>query len=324
MDKRTSKEDSEMQKITFMLFNLFVLFANLAMAEGTKSVAILETDGGESELSGTELDFITGAIRESANNTLPKVEYSVLTKEKIFSLFPTQEEAIAACNAASCLVDLGREMSVDYIAQGRVGKLEGDLILTIDLFETRGAAQMGVVNLKEPTISYLLETIPDRVPDLFAALLGNELEITSDPLRASVKIDDKWTTLCSTPCLLKDVLPGKHKFTVTHAEFQTHEEVIEILPGKQTLDFELRREHKAPSEPFEFKSWMGALALDVVGAALIGYGVWQNSEGDRLYDSYYQTGQGWYKVESARTTRNITYALGTVLLAGGICVHIFF
>jgi hypothetical protein len=77
-------------------------------------------------------------------------------------------------------------------------------------------------------------------------------------------------------------------------------------------------------------NWL-AVGLDVIGVAAIGFGVLQDSEGVRLHKDYMALtendadykGAG-EKVESAKTKRNIAYAVGCAFLAAGIGVHIWF
>ena len=75
-----------------------------------------------------------------------------------------------------------------------------------------------------------------------------------------------------------------------------------------------------------------AIGLDVLGAGMIGFGIYQNSQlvshqknyngikGGQQddYDSAYK------KVESSQSMRNVGYIAGGVLLLGGVGVHIFF
>jgi hypothetical protein len=79
------------------------------------------------------------------------------------------------------------------------------------------------------------------------------------------------------------------------------------------------------------RSFWVALGLDVLGAAAIGFGIWQNGEGVGLHKDYRELTEDGAdykgagdKVESAKTKRNIGYAIGGALLAAGIGVHIWF
>jgi hypothetical protein len=71
--------------------------------------------------------------------------------------------------------------------------------------------------------------------------------------------------------------------------------------------------------------WVG-IGLDVLGAAGLAFGVYQNSQVIANYDDYKAapTSGGWQKVEDAKTLRNVGYVAGGVLLAGGLTLHFAF
>jgi len=76
--------------------------------------------------------------------------------------------------------------------------------------------------------------------------------------------------------------------------------------------------------------WVG-IGLNVLGAAALGYAVYENgnaqdaynkySEKDHIQD-YYDT--EWKKAEDSRSSRNMFYVIGGAVLASGIGVHIWF
>jgi len=74
-----------------------------------------------------------------------------------------------------------------------------------------------------------------------------------------------------------------------------------------------------------------AIGLEILGAAAIGYGVYENIKANDAYDDYNKRGQSsdyyddaYKKARSSATKRNIAYIAGGVLLASGIGVHIWF
>jgi len=83
-------------------------------------------------------------------------------------------------------------------------------------------------------------------------------------------------------------------------------------------------------EPVRTNFWV-AIGLDVLGAAAIGLAVYENGKAQDAYDNY--SGKGhpqdyydaeWKKAEDSRSSRNMFYVIGGVLLASGIGVHIWF
>jgi len=74
-----------------------------------------------------------------------------------------------------------------------------------------------------------------------------------------------------------------------------------------------------------------AIGLNVLGAAAIGYGVYENIKASNAYDDYGKRGQSaeyyddaYKKAKSSATKRNVFYIAGGVVLASGIGVHIWF
>ncbi len=94
---------------------------------------------------------------------------------------------------------------------------------------------------------------------------------------------------------------------------------------KEDIDPQISNTEKSGSNSI----WV-AIGLDVLGAAAIGIGVWQNSEAGKLHKEYLELKdpdalEGTReKAENAGTRRNIFYIAGGALLAAGIGVHIWF
>jgi len=80
-------------------------------------------------------------------------------------------------------------------------------------------------------------------------------------------------------------------------------------------------------------SFFVAVGLDVLGVAMLGYGIYQHINSNKLYDDYKKMPYGHSddeydkalkKANDAQRLRNIGYTVGSVLLATGIAVHIWF
>jgi len=86
------------------------------------------------------------------------------------------------------------------------------------------------------------------------------------------------------------------------------------------------------SEPKKgWNSFWVAVGLDVLGAAIIGFAVYENSEMNSAYDRYNVRGKSgdyydsaWKDAENSQKTRNMSYVIGGLILASGIGVHIWF
>jgi len=78
-------------------------------------------------------------------------------------------------------------------------------------------------------------------------------------------------------------------------------------------------------------SFWVAIGLDVLGASLIGFAIYENSEMNKSYERYnrnYGSSEyyedAWKDADSSRKTRNALYIIGGAFLASGIGVHIWF
>jgi len=104
-------------------------------------------------------------------------------------------------------------------------------------------------------------------------------------------------------------------------------DLAQDLAASATIDPQVGSVEKKSNASF----WV-AITLDVVGAAMIGYGFLKNedvklraNEYDALmYSSQSEFDNAWKKVEDAKTTRNVSFIMGGILLASGIGVHIWF
>jgi len=70
-----------------------------------------------------------------------------------------------------------------------------------------------------------------------------------------------------------------------------------------------------------------AIGLDVLGAAAIGFGIYQNSQMNSHIDKakiYNRIDPEYKKAVDAHRNRNISYIAGSALLASGVAIHIFF
>jgi len=72
-----------------------------------------------------------------------------------------------------------------------------------------------------------------------------------------------------------------------------------------------------------------AIGLDVLGAGMFAYGIYENSNVTKYTKQYTKGGkEKYYKdipaAESSVTKRNVAYILGSAFLAAGITIHIFF
>ena len=91
--------------------------------------------------------------------------------------------------------------------------------------------------------------------------------------------------------------------------------------------FNSQLEKKSPT------SFYIALSLDLLGAAALGFGIYQHFQKNKLYDEYEKMIEGkpgkeydkaYKKADDARVLRDIGLITGGILLGTGIAVHIWF
>ncbi|MDR2583760.1 MAG: PEGA domain-containing protein [Fibromonadaceae bacterium] len=157
-------------------FFILLLFAFAAHAQVQKPIAILNTvDDSKPELDFTELTYLTSRLREIAVKMLPEDKYDVLTSERIIEILgPERKEE---CKN-KCMLEMGKEISADYIGQARLGRLGGNLTITMNLFNVVRGNLIGSFTGEAKDLSGLLTVINENAPAMFRKMLG----ISSGPI----------------------------------------------------------------------------------------------------------------------------------------------
>jgi len=142
----------------------------LSMANAASIVAVLEITPSDkaANLSLSEFRHLTDELRARARETLP-TGYSILTRDNIIQLLPPDEKE-AECLAESCAVDIGRAIGAEYVTQGFIGKFEGMLTLTVELYESMSGNMLGSFVTESENARGLLATIREKAPAMFAKI----------------------------------------------------------------------------------------------------------------------------------------------------------
>jgi len=101
----------------------------------------------------------------------------------------SQERAMKECKEASCLADLGRKVNADYVAQGRVGRFDGNLTIKTELYNSKSGVMVGSFTGTSKNISGLLALIDEKASILFKKLPGASDEPTTIPPSVAKSID---------------------------------------------------------------------------------------------------------------------------------------
>jgi hypothetical protein len=108
--------------------------------------------------------------------------------------------------------------------------------------------------------------------------------------------------------------------------------IDDLMRAADEISLQLLGKPKTPPKLLGKSLWV-AVGLDVLGAAAIGFGIYQNGQVASHQKKYNGIKEGrpqgdfdsaYKKVESSQNMRNTGYIAGGVLLLGGVGVHIFF
>ena len=286
-----------MNKISLLVFLFFV-----QMSFAIKYVAVLEIvpeNNVMEEITVQESRHLTDELRRQAVINLPAKEFSVLTRDNLIALMPPDEEE-ADCLAESCAVDIGRAIGAEYITQGRLGKFGKRFSISVELFESMGGKLLSSIVFESENADGLLKVIREQSKPLFE-------KIPIEPLSESLVLNP-------------DSPLSEPRFSG-----------LKDSPDEKKIETNINTE-QVGEKGFGAGFWT-AVALDVIGAGLIAYGVVKNSEiGDlqKDYDALNESSpqedftDKRNKMDDAKSIRNIMYISGGISLAAGIGVHIWF
>jgi len=260
----------------------------LAAAIHAATLAVLEIipKSEIEDISITEMRHLTDELRKQAVLALPNKDYSVLTRDNMLALIPS-DEAEAERLAESGAVDIGRAIGAEYVSQGSLDKFGSEFSLSIELYKTTSSKLIGSILIESSDVKGLLTAIREQAPALFA-------RIAKEDAPQNIPAPDT-------------IIIEKEK------------------PIPANIPPEPKPKSKAPM-------WI-AISLDVLGAAALGFGIYQHIQKDKLYKDYKEMPEGKYKKEyddalkkanDAQDLRDIGFISGGVLLGAGIAVHIWF
>ncbi|MDR2582996.1 MAG: hypothetical protein LBC75_05895 [Fibromonadaceae bacterium] len=277
----------------------FLLFLALAAYGQQERIAIINTMDDFDSISVSNLTYLTDRLREAAVNVLPKQRFGVMTTESIVAFLGSQENTVKVCKESSCLADLGRKVSADYVAQGRIGRFEGNLTIKVELYDTQKGNLIGSFTGSSKDVSSLLVVIDEKSSSLFQKVLE---ESTAKPPEPAIVVEKP--------------------------------EVAKLEPAPAKPEAEMPKSEKPKDKKYFFSKtsfWVGlglealGLGMIIAGSEVMESNMWMyQEEYDKFgYDQTYYD-ETWDNVQSSKTQRNIFYILGAALLASGIGVHIWF
>jgi len=266
-----------------LLFTLLLL-ALTAYAQQER-IAIINTLDDYDSISIADLTYLTDRLRETAVNVLPAERFGVMTTESIVAFLGSMENTVRVCKESSCLAELGRMVSADYVAQGRIGRFGENLTIKVELYNVKTGNLMGSFTGNFKDIYSALALIDEKAADLFKRMLAEPKPIVvekpevakSDPAPVKPELEDQRVSLSSK----------KNSFWVA---------VGLDLAGAAVIYAGYRKNNEMV-EAYETYKKFGP------------FGNYKDS---------------WEEAESARSSRNMLYIVGGIVLASGLGVHIWF
>ena len=231
-------------KLVFCLCLLWQFLFGAIPAFATH-VAVLETTAPKEVLTFEEKQYLTDVLRSEAVKALPAEQnYTIMTRENISVMLPPGK-AVEDCEG-SCLVETGKNIAADFVAQGHVGRFANNLTITVELYETAGNKLMGSFSTKAPDIESLEVEIRQKSNGLFSRILASSLgKVNLQPVLAdkvgleadlTIKIDGEskkdgrkyvrgvW-----------ELNPGSHEIEFVHRCYEPQKFKVNVQSGR-TVD----------------------------------------------------------------------------------------
>jgi len=156
--------------MTKTLYVVLLLTFAAAYGQQQERIAIMHTVDNIDSINVTDLGYLTNKLRDIASKVLPKNRYGIMTQQSIVDRLGSQERAEKECREATCLADLGRKISADYISQGRIGRFSGKLTIEVELYRVRGSTLIGAITGDSKDMEGLLAVLESKAPKLFEDL----------------------------------------------------------------------------------------------------------------------------------------------------------
>ena len=235
---------------------LIILVFLLAGTSFAKFVAVLETVADSKDiLTITERQYLTNMLREQAVQQLPaELNFTIMTRENIQMMLPPGK-AIEDCEG-SCLAETGKNISADYVAQARIGKVGAKLAISAELYETSGNKLVSSFNGLGADVDGIMEVIRAKAPEFFRKARGSAtgivrtgfdgaenqsfvVNVSTNPQGAALSIDGRPVPQCvATPCeVLVDA--GEHRFVAILDHHEDGEALFTVTGNGQEVSLNL-------------------------------------------------------------------------------------
>ncbi|MCL1956545.1 MAG: fibrobacter succinogenes major paralogous domain-containing protein [Fibromonadales bacterium] len=166
---------------------LFLALAAYGQPQEQKRVAILNTeDDGSPEIEFTNLNFLTGKLREIAVKVLPEDKYSVMSVQSIIDKMGSKENARKMCREAECIAEIGRKVSAAYVGQARLGRFGDNLTINMELYNAGSGVLIGSFAGRAKDVFGLEAIINENAPSMYSKMPGVSAGSKTAPSAPSV------------------------------------------------------------------------------------------------------------------------------------------
>ncbi len=222
--------------------HILVAFLFLALPVFATHVAVLETTAAKGVITLEEKQYITDVLRSEAVKALPAEQnFTIMTRENISAMLPPGK-AVEDCEG-SCLVETGKNIAADYVAQGHIGRFANNLTITVELYETAGNKLMGSFSSKAPDIESLEVEIRQTAGGLFSRIVASSLgKVDLQPVLVDkVGHEDELVIKMDGESKKNgrkyvrgtwDIAPGVHEVEFSHRCYESQKFKVNVQSGK--------------------------------------------------------------------------------------------
>ena len=237
---------------TFLLIGMLLKYRRIYLliaicclsSYATKHVAILETISPGNIIASQEKRYLTDKLREVASKALPSsLDYAIMTSENIEVMLPPGK-VLEDCEG-SCIVETGKNISADYVAQGRIGSFGDQVTLAVELYETASGKLIGSFVERKNSVQEIAEEVEQNAVLLFCSIETDVGEVCQQETE-----DDKENEYQTDFWILKktDANPfeGTKKNSKTNKEQLmdiSDDEDADIVASKSSLDRSEEQKH---------------------------------------------------------------------------------
>jgi hypothetical protein len=205
-----------------LLIPLLLTFA--AYGQQQERIAVMHTVDNLDSVSVTDLGYLTNRLRDIASKVLPKSRYGIMTQQSIIDRLGSEERAEKECREATCLADLGRKISADYISQGRIGRFSGKLTIEVELYRVHNSNLIGAFTGDSKDIEGLLAIVEAKAPKLFEDMSATSLlEVKPPDYLDGIGKNTQWSLSVngkSHPLGKVRLSPGDYAVSLSHVCYE--------------------------------------------------------------------------------------------------------